>query len=346
MNLKVINNISDFKNLEDDWNTLFRSKNNYSIFQSFEFNYYSWEAELSKNKRNILCVVLFKNKDILLAILPLYIDSRKRLRFLNDEHADFCDFLINDTCDLGMVFSEIRKQIFYNSVHLINLKEDSFIYNFYKERDIKNAYIKSFEKYSDLVLSEGDFPNNYYRYKSKNKSVFRRVKRKNNDKSYYLLSKEKDNFPIKEVNILKERMIELSLRDPDFLNENRLLLLKKLFNSNKLLVSMIKKDVKIYAISFILRNSNEYLFWISLFDNIKMIHIYNYISFMEDISGNNRVKINFGRGSYDYKVTNFKPDIKQLFAVFIFENKLEKAFFVFIEKIRNMIKTIYKSITR
>lgn len=344
MEIRVISEIKEFKKIQADWVNLFNS-GKYSVFQSFEFNYYSWKSELSKNKRNTLCIVLLRNKDMLLAVLPLYIDSRKRLRFINDKHADFCDFLVNDIFDFEVILFEIRKQVLYTSVHLINLKEDSFVYDFYKKLDIKTVYIKSFENYSDLVLSEGNFPDNYYRYKSKNKAVFRRIRRKNNDKSYYLLSKDEGDFPIKEIAVLKQRMIKLGLRGSDFLNSNRLLLLEKLFNSDKLLVSMIKGNNEIYALSFILKNADEYLFWISLFDNIKMIHIYNYISFMEKVSGNNKIKISFGRGAYGYKVINFKPDVKQLFAVFIFSNTLQKAAFLFFEKIRTTIKLIYKSIT-
>ena len=344
MEIRVISEKKEFKRIQTDWVNLYIS-GKYSVFQSFEFNYYSWKSELSKNKRNTLCIVLLGNKDMLLAILPLYIDSRKRLRFINDKHADFCDFLVNDVFDFEVILFEIRKQMLYTSVHLINLKEDSFVYDFYKKTDIKIGYIKSFEKYSDLVLSEGNFPDNYYRYKSKNKAVFRRIKRKNNDKSYYLLSKNEVDFPIKEVAVLKERMIKLGLRGSDFLNSNRLLLLEKLFNSDKLLVSMIKGKNEIYALSFILKNADEYLFWISLYDNIKMIHIYNYILFMEKVSGNNKIKISFGRGAYDYKVTNFKPDVKQLFAIFIFSNTWQKASFLFFRKMRSTIKLIYKSIT-
>jgi len=345
MEIRIISDIKQFKQIQDDWNILF-NLGGYSVFQSFEFNYYSWKTELSKNKQNILCIIEVRSKDILSAIFPLYIDCRKRLRFLNDKHADFCDFLINDYCDFDMILSYARKKRLYNSVHFINLKDDSFVYNFYKKRDVNNSFIKDSVKYSDLVLSEGSFPDNYDKYKSKNKSVFRRVKRKNNNKSHYLLSKDKDDFPIMEVNVLKERMIKLGLRSPNFLDNNRLRLLEKLFNSDKLIISIIRQDMKIHALSFILKNSDNYLFWISLFDNSQMIHIYNYILFMEAVSGNNKVQISFGRGDYDYKITNFKPDVKQLFAIFIFINQFDKLIFWFFDKMSNIIKQIYKSILR
>ena len=121
--------------------------------------------------------------------------------------------------------------------------------------------------------------------------------------------------------------------------------MKELFNSNIILVSIVRNN-NVHAISFILRNNNEYLFWIDMYDNTKMINIFNYISFIESVSCENSVKINFGRGVYDYKILNFKPDIKQLFAVYLFKNKFQLISFLFIERIKNMFKSLYKEIRR
>ena len=79
-----------------------------------------------------------------------------------------------------------------------------------------------------------------------------------------------------------------------------------------------------------------------MYDNNKMINIYNYILFMESISCDNNVKINFGRGVYDYKLENFKPDIKQLFALYIYRNQFQLNLFLFIDKILGILKSIYK----
>ena len=127
MDIRVISDIKQFKEIQKDWQALFMI-GEYSIFQCFEFNYYSWEAELSTNNQNILCIVEIRSKEMLVAILPLYVDSRKRLRFINDKHADFCDFLTNENCNLDMILSYIRKHIFYNSVHCYNFLQNYGIY--------------------------------------------------------------------------------------------------------------------------------------------------------------------------------------------------------------------------
>ena len=341
MRVRIISEIQEFLDYKDKWDAIF-NKHDYSFFQSFEFNYYSWINELSKNKLNRLCIISLKNNGLVFAILPLYIDSKRRLRFINDIHADFCDVLSNKKFDFENILSEISNQLKFDSVHFINLRKDSFLYALYEKNTLRNCCLKPFAMYSDLVIPSGIFPSNVLRYRSKQKTEFRRVKKKNIDKDYQLLLKDDADFPIKEIQQLRERMIELGLRKANFLDEKRLLLLTQLFNSNRMLVSMVKNKNNIHAISFILTNENEYLFWIDMYDNTKMINIYNYILFMESISFDNNVKINFGRGVYDYKVENFKPDIKQLFALYIYRNQLHLSLFLFIDKIKGVLKSFYK----
>ena len=53
MRVRIISEIQEFLDCKDKWDTIF-NKHDYSFFQSFEFNYYSWINELSKNKLNRL----------------------------------------------------------------------------------------------------------------------------------------------------------------------------------------------------------------------------------------------------------------------------------------------------
>ena len=342
MRVRIISEIQEFLDYKDKWNAIF-NKHDYSFFQSFEFNYYSWINELSKNKLNRLCIISLKNNGLVFAILPLYIDSKRRLRFINDVHADFCDVLSEQKFEFETILSEIRDKFKFHSVHFINCKKDSFLYKLFIANQLKNSLLMPHAKYSDIAISAGNFPSNMIRYKSKQKTEFRRVKKKNLGKDHYILQKYDDSdFPINEIYKLRERIIKLRLRKDNFLDEDRLLLLEKLYNSNRILISLVKTKGNTHAISFISRNKNNYLFWIDMYDNSKMINIYNYISFIENVSLNDRVNINFGRGVYDYKLQNFKPDIKQLFSIHIFQNKFKLNLFLVIERIINFLKLIYK----
>ena len=341
MKVKIISDINEFFDFKNQWNSIF-TNHDCSFFQSFEFNYYSWATELCNDKLNRLCIIILINNGEVSTVFPLYIDSKKRLRFINDRHADFCDALSKEKYDFENILSKISNYLKFDSIHFINLRKDSFLYYLYKENRSRNSILKPFTKYSDLVVPSGVFPNNVLRYRSKQKTEFRRVKKKNADKVYHILSKDNSDFPISEIFQLKEKMIDLGLRKANFLDEERLLLLKELYNSNRILISIVKSNIKIHAISFILRNENEYLFWIDMYDDSKMINIYNYILFIENISFKNSVKVNFGRGIYDYKIENFNPDIKQLFAIYIYKNQFNLSLFLFLDEIKSILKLIYK----
>ena len=76
MHIKIIDNIVDFKKLKSKWQYLYEKDNQYSVFQSFDFNYFSWTNDLQHqdSKLTIICVEI-KNK--ICSIFPLYIDSEK-----------------------------------------------------------------------------------------------------------------------------------------------------------------------------------------------------------------------------------------------------------------------------
>ena len=53
MNINIVSDTASFKLLLNDWKILF-SLSEHTIFQSFEFNYYSWKGELSNDLDNKL----------------------------------------------------------------------------------------------------------------------------------------------------------------------------------------------------------------------------------------------------------------------------------------------------
>ena len=141
-------------------------------------------------------------------------------------------------------------------------------------------------------------------------------------------------------------MIDLGFREKNFLSKEQLALIENMYNKKHILLSVVKKENKVHALSFVLQKSNEYLFWIDMFDDSKMINIFNYISLMRELSSKGAVKMNLGRGTYSYKITNFNPKIKQLFASFIFETKIQLLVSQISEKIELIAKIMYKKIRK
>ena len=88
----------------------------------------------------------------------------------------------------------------------------------------------------------------------------------------------------------------------------------------------------------------EYLVWIDMYDDSKMINLYNYILAISSLSAEESVKINFGRGSYNYKIKNFLPVEKKLYSMYIFSSKSSELKFFFERRVIKLIKHVYNKI--
>ena len=202
--------------------------------------------------------------------------------------------------------------------------------------------ISTTSEYSILQLEKGIFPDNFLGYKSKQKTEFRRIKKINKDKKHEIIDCNISDFPGSEIQILRDDIIKLGLRDNNYLPSSQLLLIEELYNKGKLILSIVKTHNKINAISFIIKDSNQYLIWIDMFDESKMINIFNYISLITIFSFEESVKINFGRGGYKYKLLNFLPQSKDLFSLQIFSSKWQKLKYSFERNIVRFLRSVYK----
>lgn len=70
MRIRYVSTLNDFKSLEDKWEKLFFELN-LSVFQSFEFNFLSWDKELKSNIKNKLSIVIIEKDNSICSILPL-----------------------------------------------------------------------------------------------------------------------------------------------------------------------------------------------------------------------------------------------------------------------------------
>ena len=67
---------------------------------------------------------------------------------------------------------------------------------------------------------------------------------------------------------------------------------------------------------------------------------------MRKISINGPVVVNLGRGIYSYKIVNFKPTVKQLYAILVFENRMQLYLSQFSDKVLKVTKLIYRKIVK
>ena len=341
MKIEIIDNINKFLDIKSKWNRIYES-GNYTFFQSFHYNFYSWKNILFDDSFNKLNIILVFDENTIVAICPFYIDKLKRLRFINDIHTDFCDILVTKKIEFNSILKSLN---FINSYSFINLNKNSKLL---KTIDLNQyKYLRQHQTFFSYInLDKGNFPQNHLVLKSKQKSEFRRITKKHIDSIHLVLSVSNCVFPTNEINTLRNKMISSKIRKTSFLDSKFLKLIKSLYNKNELIISMIKNDYCVQAISFILKKDNNYLFWIDMYDSSKMINIFNYIKFISKKSSKKYVNIHFGRGDYFYKINNFKPKIEKLSHVYIFFSNLDLFYFNMKSMILNSIRKAYKIIYR
>jgi len=340
MQYKVITDIREFKLLEPEWNLLF-DRNTYSVFQSFVFNYYSWKEILTKSSSNSLFIIKIIQDNIAVGFFPLYNDKTNTLRFINDVHSDFCDLVLDKEIDLRKLFQFILNDCEQKKIQLINLKENSILTQFNASQIKYNFSFFVSGNYSDLEVAKGIFPGNCNKLLSKQKTEIRRIIKKCSNYQDEVLFKSYCDFPINEILRLKEKMIKNGSRNNNFLPLNQLRLIKKLYDNQYVEISLIK-DNEVKAISFVMKDKNESIFWIDLYDDFQMVNLYNYISYIALKSADNKVCINFGRGTYNYKTSNFKPDIRELYALHVFSSKSLKISYIIKSYVIGMIRLLYR----
>ena len=316
MKISIIHTAEDFLLLKKDWDILY-AQNDYTVFQSFDYCFHSLEEGM------LPFVVISKENNKIREIWPCVINQGK-LEFINQKHADFCDILIDSSNSKILQFIIDQKEI--KRIALKNIREDSKILRVLGRSEY--LLIKNEVSYSTLFLEQTDsFPSNFTQFIYRKRRRLTRILKKYPTGILELLSFPENDFPLKEIQVLRKKMIDLSVRKKDFLDATLLNLIKVLYNSNKLKISILKVDNQISAISFFFQRKDEYSFWIDVFDEKQMINLYHNTLFIKTITEKQTAIFNFGRGNYLYKNQNFSPNFFPLFSINIFRNNYNLRFY-------------------
>ena len=329
MKVKVLNNNTQLLEIKDDWNKLF-NEGSYSVFQSFDFCY---ESSIGK-KLFVIC--LFDNAKII-ELWPCEIINRK-LRFINDTHADFCDIITSSNSNA--VVDYLKDLNLLGSLRFVNLKTDSLVKNKLSKGIIYD--LRKSINYSVLSLNRTDaFPANFNHFIYRQKRRLKRILNKYST-NHILYSSCNSKFPLDEIINLKNKMISLKIRSNNFLDKSFLMFSERLFNSGKLIVSIIELEGDVVAVSLLFKSDNYYSFWIDLYADLKMINLYHNTLFIKNITELSDAVFNFGRGAYNYKTLNFAPDVYTLEEFSTFNYSLEKKYFQFSQFLHRNVHEIYK----
>ena len=332
MKIKVFKNKEDVLLLKEEWETLFE-KGNYSVFQSFT---YCYNSIFKQSKPFIIC---YYEHGKLVEIWPLELKKNK-LIFINDTNADFCD-IISET-DSVKVVEFLKENKLATLLKLKNLEKESIAIK--KTESIKVKNVSFSLNYSLLQLGKSDnFPSNFNHFVYRQKRRLKRILKKYNY-NIVLYEIESSNFPIEKIKKLRIQMIELKIRNHNFLDDDLISLTENLYNSGSLVVNEVVVKNNTTAISLIFKKNYSYSFWIDLFNDHQMMNLVSNTAFIKEITKENSATFNFGRGDYNYKIQNFGPEVIPLFELNTYISEVEKYLSLFLKSVKLVLKKIYKKI--
>lgn len=336
----VIEDIEELKKIEAELERVYRNHNGWS-FSSPKFIL----TTIKKNYDNTsfsLFFVLNRHEETLESYLPLYIDSKKTLRFLFDKHTDYCgvigkDLNSNFLKDFAKIISQDKRiqRLDFDNLLMADPLLNGLKY-YLKSGVCINAY--NSHSYISSSAEKGYFNN----LKARDRSELKRVLKKNTNSTFSIFAFPQA-FPIEGIISLRDKMIKQKSRDNDFLNEAFLKFIKELYQKNELLVLANSLEDNMVSIVFTFKNDVQktFMFWVTLYDqNVQYINLATYLNFISKVEFEDEYKISFGRGDYSFKAT-FAPKVENLYNLRFSKSKFD-FFFTNYFTLKEFVKRIVK----
>ena len=329
MQLRVIDTVKEFVAIESAWKALWKRSRS-TIFQSYHLNLEAYTQLLSQKK---LQLILIEEKKSIQVIFPCYIDKNKRLRFINDDHFDFCGPIITEGIELNKIFKLFAKFIQENKkvsqvvfMNLYDVQIASLLnYHFKKCKslfsEVQHCVIDDFHEWNRLTSSE--------------KSELKRIKNKFSRATTTKLIA----FPKKDLESLMSLMVKEGLRKQDFYNKSFIILMESIFEKGLLEIWRLEEEGHLLSLSFHLVSKDNRIVWIDFYDPKPYANIAHYIYFLENLE---EKSISLGRGTYGYKMNNFKAMPLDLYCFYYSKNSLV----YIISEIKRVCKSYIKSIIK
>ena len=324
--IKVIKDLSSFGKLKETWDKLYALDPTVTPFQKFDYASAALDFCLKpSDSLYIVCVKDAQSKEWV-AIFPFILNDRHLLYFINAPHTDFCGALINPLFCHFNLFNEfadyIKNDKTINGFVLENITQWNPMLSMLKPYfpysiSCSNNYFSTFPIYRNP--SDKDALDSIRFIQSKRRGKLRKiVKDAGLDCSLEYYSWEKRiAYPEESIKNLAATMTADGIRTKDYLSAKMFKFIKNLYESGTLDVAVLNQNNSPVACSFIFRDEkkSEYIEWIVLYRD-KSWNITLCLWLTEYFySLGKTITFNFARGIYDYKLTNFHPDVKALFCL-------------------------------
>jgi hypothetical protein len=318
--IKIITTENEFKNLEKDWNELYQNAEVRTPFQSFAFVWSSWINFLNKQSKNKIWIVCYWEKSKkLTGLVPLYIDKKGILRFINDSHLDFGDGLFEkkekNYFIIKNIIEFIEKDKNCKGLILSNLTHSSIIFPYFKS-GLKESFAYATTEHSFLPIIEQNQIESSLHLRAKERNELAKANKLNAQHLHKIYRIETDPFPYKELVQIRNIMHSHGRRINTFFGDDFLNLSRDLYENKHMVVSITHNNNAITSASTIIADHGKkwYMFWVSMYDeNYKLINVFNNNQFINSSIKDKENCIDFGRGGYDYKFRNYLPIVHNVY---------------------------------
>lgn len=323
--INILSDTTAFDQIQKDWTLLYSNALNVTFFQTYQYNRIAWET--FKTEKDKLYIIIYKNTDIGTgAIFPFYIDKEKCLRFINDRHTDFCNILFsNKICSIHNVmyevWQEIIKEPLIRFVFLDNLLPTSPILSYWKVF-AGNAFVFSQTEHSWLNCPHSNSVIKEFKHlTAKERNRLNNIEKKMATLSMKIFKMPTDPYPQKDITSLITTMERIGLRSHKYFNNKMLLFIQRLYEAGLLEIPILynKNEAVSLGFIFISPDENYSMRWIILYKE-KKYNLWNNLKYITEKSSKKQIIIDFGRGGYDYKMTNFRPEIENLYRLLFSKN--------------------------
>ena len=322
--IRIIDNIDALRNFQDDWNEIYSNSINPTPFQAYDYVYNAWDY-VSNHAKQLHIIVYIRQKDkAVLGVAPCYVDNKNALRFINDIHTDFCDIIVrSDAIADYHMWSEISDSILscnsIKRVNLINLRPKSYLTSNLRYF-LSPSFVYSNNAYTCCTLSHIDasqpVTDALMFLRSKERARLKNVYTKINADQLCVYDVHKgESFPSQLVTDVIKQMVDSGWRTYQYFNESMIMLFRSLYDAGLLQIHLTKKDNSILAANFWLydKGNTEYIDWIAIYTD-KERNLDNLLQSIHYIAQQGGM-VNFGRGTYKYKMHNFRPQIYNLYTL-------------------------------
>lgn len=324
--IKIIQTLDELDNFKAFWDSLYASDDFATPFQKFDYIRLSLADGIGATGHLYIITLKDDASNTWSAIFPFVLDSGGILRFINETHSDFCCPIIHPDFRHFNLFKELSEYISQDKkIKGLCLKNIPFCNPFLAVLKPHFPYLicQDFNYYSTIPIiakdNDKDEIDAFRFVLAKQRNNLRKMrKRGHSDCSFEILSSNEGNpYPLEEIKALASRMISDGKRVRDYFSDSFMEFWEKLYEKGLLSVAVLRRGDEVLSCNFMFpdKKHKEYIKWLMLYTEnqwnmVINILIAEHIYHSDDIGG-----INFARGIYDYKLTNFHPDVKALFCL-------------------------------